>query len=603
LDSSRALGLVLLILSATISRYKITLLDCNMGSWYHNSRHSKGWAYHIPVFVSVVAVMLLSLDSRQCSAVTHRAAVSSHIHCPAALAAARINKGFFSYPLDIYGDMATAPQDGAPTFVTTNCSASDTWNQGQHQCPNQLVDGHCPITADLIKEFMKFDGPRASEVSNARLCSFIESARLSKGPTSPKIVVFGGSETNGADTRGCCCCHPSCPAGYEQTKHCRWSHYLLIALRQRLYNNIDVVNLAHGGWNSAIIAENIRQSLESSNTTLRSNDLVILEPSVNDCASFDAQQQVIRDMTGTGMERAIRNLMTISKVKPAFLLLEVYPLSRVRNKVYNYSTYYRSVARHYNATSWSFTDVASKLLSSNQSNPVAKALNFQLNRKGISTNHPGWHVHLYLADLIVSALLMTEGLCRASSVSSMSQARLKPDDCLPPYLYPTKTPLCDESVPPILDASALAFRPENTSYSVTMKGNWKLWEDRVGKPGWIIDNLHDTASTNNSITFSVGQIEQSAGNAIIVAVTYLTTYENCGMVKVRICDQLTAEIDSTLPSWETRNISVDAVHYYYLNTTACSVVSFEQIPATKSMQKRQREKFKITAVKICRQEH
>jgi lysophospholipase L1-like esterase len=569
------------------------------------SRHSRGWGSvgywrHSQLVLALVAVMLFFLGLQPGSAVPHRAAVSSHVHCPAALAASRINKGFFSYPEDIYGDRAAGLRDGATPVL--NCSAWDTWNQGQHQCPKQLADGHCPITGELIKVFMRIDGSRTrSGESNVRLCSFLESARSPKGLTSPKVVVFGGSETNGAETRGCCCCHPSCPASpFEQPKYCRWSHYLSLALRQRLHTNIDVVNLAHGGWNSVIIAENIRNSLEASNTTLQSNDLVILEPSVNDCASFDNQIQWVRDLTGTGMERAIRNIRTISKVTPAFLLLEVYPLSRVRNQIYNYSTYYRSIARHYNATSWSFTDVASSLLNNNPSNPMAKALNYQLNRPGIPTNHPPWHVHLYLADLIVSALLKTEGFCREAS---MIQARSEADEHLPQYLYPSKTPVCDESVPPILDASAVGYRPEMASYSVTMSESWKLREDKVGKPGWIIDNTHDEiAATKNSITFSVGQREQLIGNAIIVAVTYLTTYENCGLVKLRICDQLTAEIDSTLPSWETRNISVDAVRYFYLNTTVCLGVSFEQILATKSMKHRKREKFKITAVKICRQE-
>jgi hypothetical protein len=148
-----------------------------MGPRYCSRHGSAGYWHHSQLVLALVVVTLLFLGLQPCSAVPHRAAVSSHVHCPAALAASRINKGFFSYPEDIYGDTAAGLRDGATPVLTANCSAWDTWNQGQHQCPKQLVDGHCPITGELIKVFMRIDGWRTrSGESNVRLCSFLESA-------------------------------------------------------------------------------------------------------------------------------------------------------------------------------------------------------------------------------------------------------------------------------------------------------------------------------------------------------------------------------------------------------------------------------------------
>mmetsp|Transcript_68041 Transcript_68041/g.221504 ORF Transcript_68041/g.221504 Transcript_68041/m.221504 type:complete len:289 (+) Transcript_68041:313-1179(+) len=158
--------------------------------------------------------------------------------------------------------------------------------------------------------------------------------------------------------------------------------------------------------------------------------------------------------------------------------------------------------------------------------------------------HPEWTTHHYVADMIATA--MNRALDElASDLAAVDLARHAP--CRAPLKR--KSALECEDVPwqdtehqaLAASASMMVCKPQTASYADASKytqlqatprsptlpadRSWRLYEDRVGKPGWITETI-----SSSWISFDLEVNKWSP----TMRVDYLRSYENLGQVEVKL---------------------------------------------------------------------
>lgn len=142
------------------------------------------------------------------------------------------------------------------------------------------------------------------------------------------------------------------------------------------------------------------------------------------------------------------------------------------------------------------------------------------------SNHPPWIVHQYYADAFVHGIRQVlQNFCVTDEDYTKSE-----DKQLSLRLSKLPSPLAPQKV---LDQYAMCVTPlsyydsrhpvRNASAPSVLDGDWRLFEDRPGRPGWIATKL------GSKIMFPV-----RLGADASLTISYLRSYENVGDAKVSV---------------------------------------------------------------------
>lgn len=190
---------------------------------------------------------------------------------------------------------------------------------------------------------------------------------------------------------------------------------------------IELHNLAQHGYTSKMMSEFVQDYLQKAQIIepLTSNDIVFIDHSVNDDSKVDTQQ---------GLESLIRTFLTLSKVNSPvnIVILAAYPELFKRR---DWMEMYSAITNHYKLPLWSFNDVANSPVTINTQNSIYQYMLWH-------TNHPSWHIHLFLADLYAQIMTNQFNECKALWTADMyndhSQHTSKMQYRIPAPLYLSK---------------------------------------------------------------------------------------------------------------------------------------------------------------------
>lgn len=571
---------------------------------------------------------------------------------------------------DVIAELAEFPLDN--NFF--RCKSSDRTNL-IHNCSSLT---RCPIRRDLLHAASQRMQNWSAYHS---LCSLQE--YLHDPAETINIFVLGGSVTDGAATFGCCCDHllePKCPITSKETYCgngdtailCRWSNLFAHFLSSKTAATVRLHNMARGGttsWHSGeTFSERLRNELGV--TKLSSRDIVFIDHSVNDALAFfgdkSARDKATFEKLKRGLENLIRHIYhnADNGSWPSVILLEQWP----KTVLGEYEDLYTEVAKRYNVTLWSYRDLVIYESQRLSLNPTLDAtslpfLSFEKNVE-FGYQHPPSFIHLYYADMIAALFLRELRLCSdlrkhqrlgipppPSTFLLHSHSHNRTEEEMMIASLPTSSHddvySCDDSKPLLSMSASLVLRNQiwsditNTgligTFSASPNGSWRVYEDRVGKPGWI-DEFEQPATDGSDIrnltfAFTDPQLLFST-KAFLLKVFFLRTYKNAGRVSVYLCGRKvgeTEEFDALYPDFLNYRFSVEElVHVAYHadiddycdtkkrleanDTTTPYLLEFRhtnidfesmysgiypQPYLQDYLHARQHQKWKLTSVKIC----
>jgi len=143
---------------------------------------------------------------------------------------------------------------------------------------------------------------------------------------------------------------------------------------------------------------------------------------------------------------------------------------------------------------------------------------------GYPTQHPPWPVHQYLADLV--ALVVLDGLERACAQGRHGASIVEsfPEPGPGATFWPQGAlGAIANCIHPLTHYSAEDARAEGAP--TVQSGNWRLFEDVPGKPGWI-------ASEEDSVILF--PILLGGGGSAALTISWLASYEGVGDAEARI---------------------------------------------------------------------
>eukprot|EP00929_Paragymnodinium_shiwhaense_P095112 TRINITY_DN56084_c0_g1_i1.p1 TRINITY_DN56084_c0_g1~~TRINITY_DN56084_c0_g1_i1.p1 ORF type:complete len:532 (+),score=74.45 TRINITY_DN56084_c0_g1_i1:273-1868(+) len=131
-------------------------------------------------------------------------------------------------------------------------------------------------------------------------------------------------------------------------------------------------------------------------------------------------------------------------------------------------------------------------------------------------HHPPWPVHVKVMQVIAYTLLkMLHKQCLAPS----SQRAFWPPTSLTPQPILSVFPSCLQPATFISAAASFANTTKEADVQPVVKsGNWRLFEDRVGKPGWI------ASEAGSTIKFPIKVDPHGEKDAHTVTISWLTSY-------------------------------------------------------------------------------
>lgn len=342
------------------------------------------------------------------------------------------------------------------------------------------------------------------------------------------IVVFGGSMTGGGQ----------CKEGIREKKECAWPARFQRWLTASYGGCIQVHNFARGGTQTEVALSMIPVMLNNFAKSHGQPDLVITDFSVNDVYELDGnvgRQSVLRDDGGmfTVQEKGaaiaelliltVRNLTRDTSKIRHWIILSHHP------KVFEDSGLLNSFARMARLHGVAVLDT--RQLWPNYWFPV--------------DTHPDFRTHELLAELLVS------GFCTALGMQRPIRNILETAG-LPQFSLETLRERLPSCTNPVTVHSAY----EQYKHAPDDVGDWKLIEDRKGKPGWI------STVTNSSLVLPL-----TFGATPLLVVNYLRSYEGVGCANLSING-----VDVILSGPWTKNISTTATFYSqaYANTIQSS---------------------------------
>ena len=303
--------------------------------------------------------------------------------------------------------------------------------------------------------------------------------------------MFGGSFTRGAQ------CWRNNPIRHGPEAECAWparvQHWLHLAFPKA---TIDLQNKAQGGSPSAVILGGI--GLHNFSNV----DLILVDALVNDAYNENHRLSKARgsqhsDMGGyltisVAFEEFLRSLHQLAPGSAVLAIEAGCPpciaSAQAHRQVLNfYGVPYLDFARAVEAVPqlWTARDA-----------------------------HPTYQTHQAVADMLAFSLGKVWDHMLNMSVENMD---LKQDfsKALHPAKYRNRFPRC------MYPCSVLSAVRSSTVQPKILKGNWTLYEDRPGKPGWI--------STEPG---SLMQVELCFRQSPTFTFTYLRSYEKLGAGRI-----------------------------------------------------------------------
>lgn len=341
--------------------------------------------------------------------------------------------------------------------------------------------------------------------------------RLTEGNETVRIEVFGGSMTVGSE-----CCMEQCKMNEGQ---CAWPTLFGAYLQETFPNSVQLLSYARGGCNLECAETEMVVAQKSANVPV---DWIILDFSQNGWG---------------GQDHKLEELIRICHLfLPQTLVLLIY--NRDMGSFSHTSRddkalkILRGVAEHYKLPMLNYENAMEEFSRRGGSQSTMWPRNVQPTAwPDWAYRHPRWAGHAFYADMLAEWVNQQLALLETKP----TEARLPLAQLPRPQLRKPKDVTVDEGwIPPLRRHSQqnieynaelclfpltthLARNPESHTPLQSPGGQWRLFEDRRNKPGWIVTEKNDTLFFN--VSFS-GKPK--------LALQYLRSYEHLGTAEVTI---------------------------------------------------------------------
>jgi hypothetical protein len=526
-----------------------------------------------------------------------------------------------AYPLDLFGQ-TIFPSDSYSCFFEPPLLKQET-----HSCSHSHYI--CPVKDEYIRIAMT-----GFENASSQICHTFKALEDNKSEPQTNLIIVGGSVTaGGAYAVGCL-------EGGSPAYDCAWQHPVVKYLQTRYHNNhskLNVIDLSVPATSSCTLLHSLIPRLKSRNITLTSRDLLFYDYSVNDGTLFQNADQFQR--LEQCMEGVLENLVhySVDSLPPVVILLEYHPFKFLELKGQyaepdTYTRIYHEVARKFHLPIISYRDLFWHPLfrgDLKQYPKVEYIVRYGWAANGSNMdNHPPWIVHDIYADVIAGALDFTDRLCNGKSnfnktsmnrtVDSLMEISSDPWSCFRDSRSNILSTVLINQEATAVNSSFLT--PEEISH---LPYGWKLYQDRRGKPGWIVEEPADgnVKKHRNSatLTFSAPYRLTSSFSSSVssisatLEITYMQTYQNAGAFHVKICDVLVPtypdgyrNVDTLIDGhWSTLeaatfqvNLNSVMKHQICKKNGGLVVVKIIHEYITNRLETRGTQKVKITSVRL-----
>lgn len=524
-----------------------------------------------------------------------------------------------------------------------NCSSIEVneqvnWNKF-HVCSTLST---CPIHKQNILHSLKRSKVWAS---SQYMCEWKK--HLLNVSQSVNIIVLGGSVTAGQFTENYGCVakfENKCKDVNQRQGKFSWGHYLKEWFEVQRKTNVKVHLFATHGYSSANMNEAIVEKLTNAGLkSLSSADLILVDHSYND-GLYLTKIKVMP--LQRGLEGLIRKLYThgrgstpqLPSQRPRIILMETLAYLPHWLPFYqDYQKFYTTIASHYQIPIWSIRDAVNSEYSSTHQSEYVKVMRHDESVR--YDLHPGWHMHLFYADMVAAMIQFTTSRSKCNSIYTHRQGQRA--TALPPPLLKDVNTTCDRSVAPILDISA-----EKVMNNLPVIGTWdrypadaslKAWDLRSegrGRVGWIQEKLSFPSGLKSypaRITFYPNDPQRSLGRdgqtPHVIQIQYLRTYANAGQVRVYVCGHLIqggdgmvrGNLDGLWLSYDSYKLSLPEIEYIvfpdfgfhcknesdmgirfeYVENIACRDRSTMHSCSRELAARTEKQKFKIISIKVC----
>ena len=160
-------------------------------------------------------------------------------------------------------------------------------------------------------------------------------------------------------------------------------------------------------------------------------------------------------------------------------------------------------------------------------------------------NHPPWPIHQYVSDsfaFVFVELLKEQGGCQNEVDGSIGKSFHTQEEL-------AKYPSCTK---PLVWHDALAVNNRSHVGPSTVRGKWRLFEDKPGRPGWI------TTEIGSSISFPI----RFSRVRPVLAITYLRSYANLGVAQVKFTAHSGKSNTVTLDGRWSKNFSLPDTAFF-----------------------------------------
>jgi hypothetical protein len=533
------------------------------------------------------------------------------------------------YPLDLF-EKEISPQDNYSCFLEP---------VALHQQPHVCSHSHfyCPIKEEYIPITMT-----GFENASSQICHIFKALEDDSNSNNEQasflpvnLILVGGSVTWGGYAGGCMegtCSelksNSFCATGVGG--ECAWVQSVLKYFHHKYKNplpHFHLVDLAWGATSSCTLPHMLLQRLQSRNITITSRDLLLYDYSVNDGVAFTDAITLTR--LRQCMESTFEKLVHYSTdgSPPTIVLLELYPFRnlsvamQVPESMNSFTRIYHEIARKYRLPIISYRDLFWHPLfraDLKQYPKLEYIIEYKWSEPTNEDIHPPWVVHDIYADVITGALELTHLLCNNKNRTGASFIEDIPSD--PWETFRSTRSAVGRVV--INEEATIANAPFLTAEEIShLPYGWKLYQDRVGKPGWIVQGIvveKPPPSNPRMLAFGTAYQDTNGSRQATLEVVYMQTYQNAGGFRVKVCNafvpifspdehqlhqQQQAAVVDTLIKEHYTSLEV-AVFKVDLNQKSCVSkkgwlwVKFYHENLPDRLEKRGTQKVKITSVRL-----
>jgi hypothetical protein len=466
----------------------------------------------------------------------------------------QMNRSRNAYPTDLFGlgnEELGPDQDQYPCFFEPA-----KLHQEPHVCSHSQF--HCPIKVEYIPITMNGFNNASNQICHS-LQALEDNNNREASPVN--LLIVGGSVTWGGLAGGCMkgTCAELRSDGYCILGHggvCAWVPSVVNYLQHRYKTTLNLVDLSWGATTSCTLPHTLIQRLTARNISLTSRDLLFYDYSVNDgIMTLPKLRQC--------MEENLEKLVHYSRdgLPPTIVFFEFYPFKGLNFHVENpeidsYSTVYREVARKFHLPIISYRDLFWHPLfraDLKQYPKLEYIVEYKWSDPAKVDVHPPWVVHDIYADMIAGVLELTYQLCTSKRKQLHKEADI--DDLWMKFQNTgTTSTTSEDGVLVLLNeeaemkiANAPYLSPEEIS---ALPYGWNLYQDRRGKPGWIIEGKVAKPSSKiknrPALTFSfvhdknsnttTNNNEAKYNGLATLETTHMQTYRNAGGFRVQVCN-------------------------------------------------------------------